>query len=95
MGDLEQRLYNGSVDFTEDELGELVYEYSFITEYGDDRRWSKSAESIIKIEDKLFCIEWEKGLTENQEDGSYSQPYEVEAHEKEVTTVVTTYLKKL
>ena len=95
MGDLEQRLYNGSVDFTEDELGELVYEYSFITRHGDDRRWTKSAESIIKIKDKLFCIEWEKGLTENQEDGSYSQPYEVEAHEKEVTTVVTTYLKKL
>ena len=95
MDNLEIKLLQGYKDFTEDELGELVYEYSFITEYGDDRRWSKSAESIIKIEDKLFCIEWEKGLTENQEDGFYSQPYEVEAHEKEVTKVVTTYLKKL
>lgn len=47
---------------------------------------------LLKIKDKLFCIEWEEGLTEYQDNCFWEQPYEVE--EVERTVVVKDYIKK-
>lgn len=92
MTELEEKIYNGKY-LTRAELENAVYECDVIgTEYGENRRWTRSARSIIKIEDKLFCIEWEEGLTECQINYFDEQPYEV----KEVieTVIVKNYIRK-
>jgi len=60
------------------ELGSLVYDYEECRNEGDDRRWSRSIISYIKLLDRYFCVAWEQGLTECQENEFYNQPYEVE-----------------
>jgi len=65
---------------TESEISDLVWNYEDETEReeGDDGRWTRSITSYVQLGDRYFCIEWEQGLTECQENGFYSQPYEVE-----------------
>lgn len=62
----------------EDELSELVDEYSVVTEKGDTLRWTQLMTTIVKLMDKHFAIPWQKGLTEYQENVYLDQPYEVE-----------------
>lgn len=93
MTELEKKIYNGE-HLTERELRVAVFECDEVTtEYGENLRWSRSVRSIIKIEDKLFCIEWEEGLTECQLNCFDDQPYEVE--EVEETIVVKRYIPKI
>lgn len=94
MDDLEIKILQGYKEFTEHQLQELVYEYEFDTIQGEDRRWQRSMETIVKVEDKYFQIDWEQGLTENQEDSFFTQPYEVERTEKEVTETKVFYSRK-
>lgn len=92
MTELEKKIYNGE-HLTERELRAAVFECDEVTtEYGENLRWSRSASTIIKIKDKLFCIEWEEGLTECQDNYFEEQPYEVE--EVERTIIVKDYIKK-
>lgn len=92
MDELEKKIYNGE-KLTEEELKMAVFECSEVTtEYGENRRWSRSASTIIKVKDKLFCIDWEQGLTECQDDCFEDQPYEVE--EKTETITRTYYVRK-
>lgn len=51
---------------------------------GEDRRWSRTIQSRVKIEDRYFLIKWEQGLTEMQDDTCYCQPVEVRKVEYEV-----------
>lgn len=93
MTKLEEKIYNGK-HLTRAELENAVYECDVIdTEYGENGRWTRPASSIIKIKDKLFCIDWEEGLTECQIDLFDNQPYEVE--EVEETVVVKKYIPKI
>ena len=83
---------------TEREISNLV-DYEVEREEGDDRRWSRSITSYIKLKDRYFCIEWECGLTEMQENEFYNQPYEVtkNTYEKiipEQKVMITEWLKK-
>lgn len=92
MTELEEKIYNGK-HLTRAELENAIYEGDVIdTEYGENRRWTRFVRSIIKVEDKLFCIEWEEGLTEYQVNYFYAQPYEVEEVEK--TIVIKNYIRK-
>lgn len=76
----------------EHELRYLTYNGIKVDEIeGDEGRWSKGVSSIIQIGDDLWCIEWERGLTECQEDEFYTQPYRVNRVEKVVTQTVVTY----
>ena len=78
MNELEEKIYNGE-HLTEQELMDAAECCEEVcTTYGENRRWTRSARTIIKVKDKLFCIEWEQGLTEIQENEYYNQPYEVE-----------------
>lgn len=61
-------------------------------EYGDNREWDRAVSTIIKIKDKLFCINWSQGLTEYQDNHFYEQPFEVE--EKTETIVRKYYVQK-
>lgn len=71
---------------TEEELQELVWEYEVDKEYGEDHRWTKEVLSIVKLGDRHFGIDWQKGLTEMQENEFHDQPYEVKQIERVVVT---------
>jgi len=79
----------------ERELSSLVWEFEEVErEYGDNRRWSRSVTSIVKINNRFFCVEWENGLTESQPNEFYNQPYEVEKKTYEKNITVTEWVKK-
>lgn len=55
--------------FNEKELLYLMDSgYEKETTYGENRRWSRSAYTILEIGGRFFGFDWEQGLTENQED---------------------------
>lgn len=94
MNNMLDRIYNGDKNFTEDELQDLVWAYpSFDVIVGDARRWSQTVQTIFEIKDKYFRIEWESGLTENQEHGYFSQPEEVNCTVEEIKVIKRTYTK--
>lgn len=77
------------------EISDLVWEFEEVDrKYGDNRRWSRSVTSIVKVNNRFFCVEWENGLTENQENEFYSQPYEVEKKTYKKTITITEWIKK-
>jgi len=73
---------------TESELRNLVWEYEVETENGENRRWSRTNTTIVKLLDRYFSVDWEEGLTESQENEYYEQPYEVVCKTEEKTIVV-------
>lgn len=93
LDELELKLLNNESVFSDDELLELVFEYSDDNIELSEGRWSKRMQSIIKVEDRYFSIEWEKGLTENQEHYFNNQPYEVKREAREVVRVEVNYIK--
>lgn len=75
---------------SEEEIRTLVREFEeMYREEGEDRRWSRYVLSVLKIDDELYAIEWDQGLTENQENEYFNQPYPVELKEREKTITVT------
>ena len=91
--ELEKKVLDG-VKLSEGELDDLVSEWEIErTAYGDNRRWTRSVESIIEVEGRLFSIDWEQGLTESQENNYPNQPVEVERETIMVEKVYYTPLK--
>ncbi len=84
--------------FTERELSLLSWcdidaDVEMITQdEGEHHRWTQDVSTIFKFEDKYYCLDWDRGLTECQENSFYNQPYEVE---KEVKTIEVTNWKKV
>ena len=77
-------------ELTETELKRVVYEGDEISIVnGDNRRWSRTNTSIIKIRNRFFSIDWEEGLTEGQDNQFFCQPIEVVKEEYEKTIIVT------
>lgn len=77
------------------EINDLISNFDEVhREEGEDRRWSKSVLSVIDIEGDLYAIEWEQGLTENQENEFYNQPYPCTLKTKEIVIKKTTVVKK-
>ena len=75
---------------TESELRAVVFETNEIERNeGENRRWTRSVESIISMCGRYFCIVWEEGLTEKQENEFYDQPYEVAKVTYDKTITVT------
>ena len=100
LSELELRLSNNETNFSECELRELVFEYSFEEISSGDGRWYKRMTSCIKIgagdKFRYFAIEWDKGLTENQDHMFDNQPYEVARKiEKKVIEVTNVKYTKL
>jgi len=90
----EEILYkiDNKIPFSDRELSELR-DYEISRTVGDNRRWSRSVESILEINGRHFCLDWEEGLTECQENDFYEQPYEVQKHEYEKVIKVTEWLR--
>lgn len=63
-------------DLTESELNDML-QCSIERTYGDDGRWTRTVYDICELEGRFFCLKWERGLTENQPDNFFNQPYEV------------------
>lgn len=89
MNNIEEKLLRGD-HLTEHEISELVYESEKVDEeVGDHRRWVASVNTVIKVQDRLFMINWDRALTESQESSWQNQPVEVESYEEQIT--VTKY----
>ena len=83
------------IELTEREISDFLWENELVyEEVGEDRRWSRYTQAVIEDEDgNLWCIEYDKGLTEAQDNHFYEQPYRVELEEKEVVVIQTTIKK--
>ena len=79
-------------DLTDRELSELVYGYAVETDYGENRRWTRTNTTVVKLLGRYFSVDWEEGLTEYQEDEFYNQPIEVEKKTYEKTITVTEWI---
>ena len=92
INELEEKIYNGE-DLSPQELQNAVFGCDEVcTKYGIMGRWNVPVSTVIKIRDKLFCIDWYQGLTEYQENIFDEQPYEVEEIEETIT--VKKYIQK-
>ena len=84
-----------SVNLSSSEINDLISNFSEVhREEGENRRWSKSVLSVIDIDGDLYAIEWEEGLTENQENEFCNQPYPVTLKTEEIVIKQTTVVKK-
>lgn len=89
MNNIEEKLLRGD-HLTEHEISELVYESEEVDEeVGDHGRWVANVNTVIKVQDRLFMINWDRALTESQESSWQNQPVEVESYEEQIT--VTKY----
>lgn len=81
------------IDLTEEEL-ERITSFAIETNYGDLTRWSRPATSIIELCERYFQVDWDNGLTENQPDEYWNQPFEVVGHE-EIETITFNVWRKV
>lgn len=94
--ELVRKIKNGE-NLSEEELWDIAYGdveglSDYIKEEGEDRRWLRSVSTFFKTDDdRWFCLEWEHGLTENQDDEFWDQPYEVKREVKKVVTEVNVW----
>ena len=80
---LEEKILNG-IALTNREKRELTQEAIEEVVNGSGR-WTEYVTSILKFGDRYFAIEWQRGLTENQEDYyDDAYPYEVKLIKKRV-----------
>ena len=86
---------DSSENLTEKELKTLVFERNEVERFeGENRRWSRTIESIIELCGRYFKVIWEQGLTENQENGFYEQPFEVELDSYKKVIEIHNWIKK-
>lgn len=91
---ITQKLERG-IALTEDELEDFVfYGNEVYRDEGDLGRWSRHVSSVIADDNgQLWCVEWEEGLTEMQDNGFYDQPYKAHLDKKPVTVIQTTIVR--
>ena len=89
-----QRYDSGKPNFTEDEIEKMAYEEfgNWVdTAEGRKHRWYREIKTIFEVEGRLFAVNWNEGLTEQQEnDFDDSEVYEVERKEK----IIFIYVRK-
>ena len=61
-------LIENKVPFDSEDCCEMIDRFEIATIYGEPRRWTRTVRSICKLNHKYYCINWEQGLTEHQED---------------------------
>lgn len=91
---IENKILNGE-KLNESERKECVW--GDVGEYveeieGCDLRWTRSMQTIFKIGEQYYAIDWMKGLTEMQDNEYWDDPYKVERKEEVVTTTVVSYV---
>lgn len=87
---IEEKLKDGDY-LTEDEIEQLCWDYPCVyQEEGDSGRWTTFMTTVVEVNGKNYAINWQRGLTECQENIYDNQPYECEVVEEEVTVIKTT-----
>lgn len=67
--------------FTESEIKEILWDFEQVwEEEGENRRWTRSVSTVIKVGEYFIMVNWEQGLTECQENEYWEQPYFVKQH---------------
>lgn len=90
---IKKKLDNGE-ELSESDIKAMTYELDEVhRKEGHDRRWSRSVTSVVELEGKLYAIDWEEGLTENQENEFYNQPYPVKLETEEIVVTKTNIIK--
>lgn len=89
--DMVKKIDNEEI-LTEKELSYFV-EDTIVDIEGDEHRWSRDVKSIVRSNEKLFAVDWDRGLTESQENMYYNQPYEVQKVTKKVVKEITEYVR--
>lgn len=95
-----EAVYAGE-NLTESELKYLRWELGMEVDSkeGDEGRWTRCISTIMRLPnpenmdeflDDLWCLDWERGLTEHQENIYSYQPYRVEAFTRTIT--ITDYI---
>ena len=70
---------------SEKELKTLVYDGVEVDEIkGYSGRWTQGIQTILDIDGELWAIDWDRGLTECQENEFYNQPYKVVKRERQI-----------
>lgn len=66
-----------------------------VDEFQDkEHRWHREISTILQsIDGRYFRVDWLRGLTEQQENEFYKQPYEVIKHTKKVVQTITIWDK--
>lgn len=81
--------YDAGEEFNEDELKYMTYDCHQKDEIeGDESRWTRGVTTIFECDGRFFSIDWDRGLTEIQENEFYNQPQEVKLCEYEKTITV-------
>lgn len=91
---IENKILNGE-ELTETErkycawgeVGEYVKEIE-----GCDHRWTREMQTIFKIGEQYYAINWMSGLTEMQDNEYWDDPYKVKRKEEVVTTTIVSYV---
>lgn len=78
-------------ELSENEIHDLLWEdgdVSYLdTNYGENERWVRPAQSILLINGQLWAVDWYEGLTECQSNEYPYQPYRVEKKERHITVI--------
>ena len=88
MKDFEQYIidkYDNKEPLTEKEVRELIWKYKYERIEGENRRWARWVDVIVKLKDRYFRVGFDEGLTEMQPNEYYTDIVEV----KPVATVKT------
>lgn len=88
------KYFDSGKKFSENELRELI-EWADRTDAGYEGRWEKQMTSFIEVGSRIFLFDWQRGLTEYQEN-YYEQPIEVKkiTNEKIVKFIEEEYFDK-
>lgn len=80
------RKIQSGVRLQENEIRSLINEHDEVDEIeGEDHRWTRDVTTVVSLCGKYVAIDWQKGLTECQENEFLEQPYIVEKRERTVT----------
>ena len=81
--------YDARDKFNEDELQYMAFDCIQKDEIeGDEHRWTRDVTTIFECDGRFFSIDWNRGLTEYQENEFYNQPQEVKLQEYKKTITV-------
>ena len=83
--------YDNKKPLTKEEVRELIWNYDYKRLEGENRRWSRWVNVIIKLKDRYFMVGYDEGLTEYQDNEYYTDITEVKPVEKMV--VITEWEK--
>lgn len=67
-----EELTESEICYFMDVMGKFVSE-----ETGERHRWTETVHTVTRFNGKLYAVDWERGLTENNDNEYLNQPYEV------------------